>query len=129
MGRHRGRDTPGKLRRHVQRTARAWSLDGKPLLGISVFAVPGISLEELLARRVRHVSGYLPTVGRLHEHGFELLPTGKRPHFSVRLYHADEPELARLLPAPGDPQRNRQYGSRAMIWREEGRDVPRGYHR
>jgi hypothetical protein len=32
-----GRDTPDKLRSHVQRTARAWSLDGQPLLGISVF--------------------------------------------------------------------------------------------
>jgi hypothetical protein len=31
-----GRDTADKLRRHALRTARAWSLDGLPLLGISV---------------------------------------------------------------------------------------------
>lgn len=116
-----GRDTPDKLRRHAQRTARAWSLDGKPLLGISVFAVLDISLEELLARRFATFPVVcLTSVGRLHEHGFELLPTGQRPHFSVRLYRADEPELARLLAALDDPQRNRQYGSRGMIWREEG---------
>jgi hypothetical protein len=41
-----GRDTAEKLRSHAQRTARAWSLDGRPLLGISVFGVLGISLEE-----------------------------------------------------------------------------------
>ncbi len=46
-----GRDTEGKLLRHALRTARAWSLDGLPLLGISVFAVAGIALDDLLARR------------------------------------------------------------------------------
>jgi hypothetical protein len=46
-----GRDTVDKLRRRALRTARAWSLDGLPLLGISVFAVLGIALDELLARR------------------------------------------------------------------------------
>jgi len=44
-----GRDTLDKLRGHAQRTARAWALDGQPLFGISVFAVLGIALEELLA--------------------------------------------------------------------------------
>jgi hypothetical protein len=34
-----GSDTLDKLRRHAERTARAWSLDGQPLFGISVFAV------------------------------------------------------------------------------------------
>jgi hypothetical protein len=46
-----GRDTVDKLRRHAERTARAWSLDGLPLLGISVFAVIGMPLEVLLRRR------------------------------------------------------------------------------
>jgi hypothetical protein len=36
-----GPDTPDKLARHARRTARAWSLDGQPPLGISVFAVFG----------------------------------------------------------------------------------------
>jgi hypothetical protein len=49
-----GLDTVDKLHSHAQRTARAWSLDGRPLLGISVFAVLGVSLEELLERRFPH---------------------------------------------------------------------------
>ncbi len=44
-----GPDTPDKLARHARRTARAWSLDGQPLLGISVFAVLDIPLDELLS--------------------------------------------------------------------------------
>jgi hypothetical protein len=44
-------DMADKLLRHAMRTARVWSLNGLPLLGISVFAVLGIALEDLLARR------------------------------------------------------------------------------
>ena len=47
-----GRDTPDKLRTHAERTARAWSLDAVPLLGISVFAVLGVPLDDLLRRRL-----------------------------------------------------------------------------
>jgi hypothetical protein len=58
---------------------RAWSLDGQPLLGISVFAVLGLALEELLARRFGSFRTiYLPTAGQLRECGFELLATGRR---------------------------------------------------
>jgi len=39
-----GSDTRDKLRRHAERTARAWSLDGRPLLGVSVFAVLDVPL-------------------------------------------------------------------------------------
>jgi hypothetical protein len=46
-----GRDSIDKLRRHALRTARAWSLDGVPLLGISVFAVVDRPLETLLRER------------------------------------------------------------------------------
>jgi hypothetical protein len=102
-----GRDTPDKLRSHVQRTARAWSLDGQPLLGISVLAVLGEPLDELLRRRFATFrSIYLPTVGGLADHGFGLLPTGQRPHFTVRLRRADDQELGELLEALGAAQRN-----------------------
>jgi hypothetical protein len=125
-----GRDTPDKLRRHAERTARAWSLDGQPLLGVSVFAVLDMPLDELLARRFATFPLIcLPTMGRLREHGFELLATGQCPHFTVRLIQADDPELTRLLAALGAPRHNPQYGSKGTIWREEGRDVPRRYHR
>jgi hypothetical protein len=105
-----GRDTPDKLRSHVQRTARAWSLDGQPLLGISVFAVLDEPLDNLLRRRFATFRTiYLPTAGRLAESGFELLPTAQRPHFTVRLCRADDQELGQLLQALGAPQPNPAY--------------------
>jgi hypothetical protein len=115
-----GPDTIDKLRRHCQRTARAWALDGRPLLGISVFAVLDTSLEELLRRRFTSFRAvYLPTAGRLAASDFELLPTGRRPHYTVRLRSADDPELDQLLAALDTPQPNPQY-ARGVIWREEG---------
>jgi hypothetical protein len=79
-----------------------------------------MSLEDLLRRRFTTFRTiYLPTVARLAEHEFDLLPTGQRPHFTVRLHRADDPELDRLLAALGAPQPNPQY-ARGMIWREEG---------
>lgn len=105
-----GSDTRDKLRRHAERTARAWSLDGRPLLGVSVFAVLDAPLEELLRQRFANFRTiYLPTAARLTGHGFELLPTGQRPHFTIRLRSASDPELDRLLTALGDLQPNPQY--------------------
>lgn len=114
-----GPDTREKLGRHAQRTARAWSLDGRPLLGISVFAVLDTPLDQLLsARFATFRTIYLPTVAELSERGFALLPTGRRPHFTVRLQRADNPELGELLAALGPPQANPQY-AKSAIWREE----------
>jgi hypothetical protein len=115
-----GRDTLDKLRGHAQRTARAWSLDGQPLLGISVFAVLGITLEELLARRFASFRTiYLPTAGELRERGFGLLATGQQPHYTILLRRADDRELEELLAALGAARHNPQYGG-SSIWREEG---------
>lgn len=116
-----GRDTADKLRIHARRTARAWALDGRPLLGISVFAVLDMPLAELLGRRFATFrTVHLPTVGRLREHRFESLPTGQRPHYTVHLRRADDLELKRLLDALGAPQPNPQYARSTMTWREEG---------
>jgi hypothetical protein len=115
-----GRDTVDKLRSHALRTARAWSLDGLPLLGISVFAVLGIALDELLTRRFATFRTVcLPTADQLGERGFDLLATGQAPHFTVRLRRADDSELGDLLAALGPAQVNPQYGG-SSIWREEG---------
>jgi hypothetical protein len=115
-----GRDTPDKLRSHAQRTARAWSLDGQPLLGISVFAALDMPLDKLLRRRfTSSAPSTCPTVSRLTERGFGLLPTGQRPHFTIHLHRADDEELTRLLTALGDLQPNPQY-VRSAILREEG---------
>jgi hypothetical protein len=113
-----GIDTRDKLRRHAHRTARAWSLDGKPLLGISVFAALGSSLEDLLRRKFASFRMvYLPTVARLAKDGFHLLPTGQHPHFTVRLSNADDLELGRLRTALGAAQANPQY-CRDITWQE-----------
>ena len=114
-----GRDTPDKLRSHAQRTARAWSLDGRPLLGISVFAVLDIPPDDLLQRRFATFRTiYLPAVAHLTKHGFKLLATGQRPHFTIQLRRADDQELAQLLTALGAPRPNPQY-ARSAIWRKE----------
>jgi hypothetical protein len=79
-----------------------------------------VSLGDLLRRWFTSFrTVYLPTAGRLAESRFELLPTGQRPHFTVRLQRTDDPELDRLLAALGAAQANPQY-ARGMIWREEG---------
>jgi hypothetical protein len=124
-----GPDTRDKLARHAHRTARAWSLDGNPLLGISLFAILDIPLNDLLsARFATYRMIHLPTAASLRDHGFEMLPTGLRPHYTVRLRRADGAELGELLDALGPPVANVQY-AKSTIWREEGRDVPRRHHR
>ncbi len=115
-----GRDTVAKLRGHAEQTARAWSLDGQPLLGISVFAVLGIPLEVLPRRRFASFRTiYLPAAGERGKHGFELLATAQRPHFTVRMKRADERELEKLLAALGPARPNPQY-ARTDVWRVEG---------
>jgi hypothetical protein len=44
---------------------------------------------------------HLSTAARLRDRGFELLPTGLRPHDSVRLRRADGAELGERWPRPG----------------------------
>jgi hypothetical protein len=111
-----GCDTRVKLHRHVERTARAWSLDGRPLLGISVFAVLDMPLEELLRQRFANFrSIYLLTVAGLAGYGFELLATGQRPHFTIRLRQGSGDELDRLLAALGDVRPNPGYAMRTDL--------------
>jgi hypothetical protein len=118
-----------KLARHTHRTARAWSLDGQPLLGISVFAAAGIPPDELLsARFAAYRMIHLPAAAPLRDRGFGLLPAGLRPHYTIRLRRADSAELGELLAAPGPPVANLHY-AKSTIWREEGHDVPRRPHR
>lgn len=68
-----------------------------------------VPLDELVSRapllRFEHV--YAPTVAQLQ--GFQLLPTFGRPHFTVRLQRADDPELRELLAALGPLQANPGY--------------------
>lgn len=115
-----GRDSIDKLRRHTLRTARAWSLDAAPLFGISVFAVLDRTLETLLGERFASFrTVHLTTVGQLREAGFELLPTGLRPHFTVRLHAAENEDLQRLLAVLGPARDNPHYGQSAPLREEE----------
>lgn len=107
-----GRDSIDKLRRHALRTARAWALDGLPLLGVSVFAVLEEDLDTLLrARFATFRAVHLSSVSRVREAGFELLPTGLRPHFTLRLHDAEDGELQRLVAVLGLARDNPGYGS------------------
>jgi hypothetical protein len=75
-----GPATSEKLKAHALRTRRAYVLDGRPLLGVSVFCAldPGgpASLDGLLAGRLAsYPVVHLPTVSTLGEAGFQLLPS------------------------------------------------------
>ncbi len=131
-----GPDSIASLRTAAYRTARRFCLDGEPLLGISVAASLDLPLDELVSRapllRFEHV--YAPTVAQLQ--GFQLLPTFGRPHFTVRLQSADDPELRELLARWGLCRRirgtlNVQAGMPTNALRREGRyrDVSRGPQR
>lgn len=107
-----GPDSIASLRSAARRTARRFCLDGEPLLGVSVAATLDVPLDELVSGapllRFEHV--YAPTVTMLD--GFQLLPTFGRPHFTVRLQRADDPELRELLAALGPLQVNPGYAKR-----------------
>lgn len=77
-----------------------------------VAAALDVPLNELVSSapllRFEHV--YAPSVAQLR--GFQLLPTFGRPHLTVRLHRADDPELRELLAALGPLQANPGYAKR-----------------
>ena len=83
-----GPDTAEKIARHAARTAMVWTFEGSPIEGISVLLALDesgrYSLESLLASMPTYRVVHLTTVGQLRAHGFELLATGRRPHFTLR---------------------------------------------
>lgn len=110
------RGGPAKARQlttHAERTHKAFQLDGAPLWGVSVFAalddIGPASLDGLLRRLWSYRVVHLPTVGQLAQAGFLLLPTFARPHFTLQLTTADEPEIARLVAALGAENPNRYH--------------------
>ena len=86
-------------REHARRTHDAYLLDGEPLWGISVFCalddIGTASLDALLRRFASYRVVHLPTMGRLVVAGFELLPSFRRPHFTVRMDGEDDENLTR----------------------------------
>lgn len=103
-----------RLLQHAQRTHDAYTLDGEPLWGVSVFCAiddvgPG-SLDALLRRFASYRVVHLPTVSDVTVAGFDVLPSFRRPHFTVRLDDADDPTLSRLLDALGPARPNPYHG-------------------
>jgi len=110
-----GPDSLAKLATHARRTYRAFNLDGAAFWGVSVFCaldqIGPASLDSILAvRMATYGLVHTPTVGRMREAGFELLPTFGRPHYTVRLVSDDDEELARLLAALGPADLNTYHG-------------------
>ena len=106
-----GPNTVAKLRDHARRTYRAFSLDGQPVFGISVFcaldAAGEASLNGLLAGRLstfRKV--HLPRASDLVGAGFDLIPTFRRPHFTLLIDGVFEAQLIHLRSVLGPPRDN-----------------------
>jgi len=108
-----GPDTADKLQTHALRTARAWSLEGSPLFGVSVMCalddVGPAAIDELLKQMRTYRVVHRCAVGDLRLAGFELLATAVRPHFTVKLMSATTEEIARLLATFGLPGDNPSY--------------------
>ena len=105
-----------QLAGHSRRTRDAYMLDGQPVDGVSVFCalddVGPASLDALLQRFASYRVVHLPAVGQLRSAGFELLATFRRPHFTIRLSSATEPQLQALLDALGEARPNPYHGAR-----------------
>lgn len=109
-----GPSSVDRLREHARRTHDAYVLDGQPLWGVSVFCalddVGTASIDTLLRRFASYRVVHLPTVGQLLTARFDLLPSFRRPHFTVRLEDDDDGSLTRLLDALGPPEANPYHG-------------------
>ncbi len=116
-----GPSSVGRLRQHARRTHDAYVLDGQPLWGVSVFCalddIGTASIDALLRRFASYRVVHLPTVGQLAASGFDLLPSFRRPHFTVRLVDDGDRSLTRLLdalgPAGANPYHGRQLPGRS----------------
>jgi hypothetical protein len=90
-----------RLREHARRTHDAFcALDD----------VGTASIDTLLRRFASYRVVHLPTVGQLVAARFDLLPSFRRPHFTVRLEDDGDPSLTRLLDALGPPEANPYHG-------------------
>lgn len=85
-----GPDTPSLLRTHARRLHRAFTLDGEPVFGVSVFValddVGPASERGILSGKLRtYPSIYRCTVADLAGRGLGVLATFTRPHYTVVL--------------------------------------------
>ncbi|MDH4119187.1 MAG: hypothetical protein OEW30_17545 [Acidimicrobiia bacterium] len=104
-----GPDTPSLVRSHAHRLNRLYVLHGDEVWGISVFVAlddvgPTIFADLLQTRLKGNSAVYTPTVRELVRAGFELLPTFRRPHFTVLMHSLDD--APRLHDALGELRTN-----------------------
>jgi hypothetical protein len=90
-----GPDTLSLIRTHARRVNRLYVLDGSEVWGISVLVAlddvgPTSYAELLLSRLKGYPLVYTPTVSDLTEVGFRLLPTFRRPHYTVLMSSLDD---------------------------------------
>ncbi len=111
-----GPDTPSLIRSHARRTNRLYCLDDRPLWGVSMFAAldatgpssfDGILAGRLASYEVVHV----PSAADLVEGDLQLLPSFRRPHYTVA-WASDSLDQAEhvlgLLRAPQENPYNRE---------------------
>ncbi len=106
-----GRDDVALIAAHARRTHRLYCLDGSPLWGISLFAALDssgpASRDGLLAGRLAsYEQVHVASAAALLTAGFDLLPSFRRPHFTVRLAGGSRAEAERLLAALGPSEEN-----------------------
>jgi hypothetical protein len=116
-----GPDNAAKLTAHAVRVQRAFTLDGAPVLGISVFAalddigpasIDGILAGKLATYRVVHEL----SPRELRAAGLMVLPTFGRPHMTIVLPALDKVDA--LLAALGPCRENPHYAE--MVRRRRG---------
>ena len=103
---------PRRFVAHARRTARAFVLDGRPVLGISAFAVlddvGSSSLSGILLRMSTYRVVHVVDAARLIEAGFGVLPTFERPHVTITL--SAPPDAGALVTLFGEGEPNPRYG-------------------
>jgi hypothetical protein len=103
-----------KIVEHARRQEALFTFRGRPMVAISVeLTVGGWTLERILAGRMRTRTRYATAkAGALRIAGYELVPTGRAPHYSLILpgsTHSDAAALlARFGPTLQNPYRARR---------------------
>lgn len=106
-----GRDSIDKLVQHALRTNRAFVLDGEPLLGVSVWLAldtsGDASVEGILAGRMStYRTVHTPTVAQVRDAGFGLIPSFRRPHYTLIVPDASTATIETLAAALGPAMAN-----------------------
>jgi hypothetical protein len=103
-----------KIVEHALRQRALFTYRGEPMIAISTYlTVSGWNVERILHQLMRSRSRYATAlVGGLRTSGYEFVPTGRVPHFSLTLPAATFGEAAALLAHFGPTLENPYRGRR-----------------